>query len=159
MGSRLFLILVVITSSAAGDPGLLDQIHKKEAVTLVLPDGPCDAKVIRREPGQLTVSLRVTTRTCGKRKSLFTVSRSDVQDIVDRRSIVPRPDTSGSGQCLGKLMLGPLLAGRGVMEATQSEPPGLLVMVVGGIVVAAYCHEPRRPRYGIFTDRIVPVQP
>jgi hypothetical protein len=159
MGSRLLLILVLLTIPAAADTGLFNQIHVKDAVTLVLPDGPCDAKVIRREPGQLTVSLKITTRTCGKRKSLFTVSGSDVQDIVDRRSIVPRPDTSGSGQCLGKLMLGPLLAGRGVMEATQSEPPGLLVMVVGGIIVAVYCHEPRRPRYGIFTDRIVPAQP
>src|SRR5882724_2207984 len=146
MGSRLLLTLVLLAIPAAADPGLFGQIHEKDAVTVVLPDGPCDAKVVRREPGQLTVSLKITTRTCGKRKSLFTVSRSDVQDIVDRHSIVPRPDTSDSGQCLGKLMLGPLLAGRGVMEATRSEPPGLLVMVVGGIAVAAYCHEPGRPR-------------
>jgi len=159
MGSRLLLMLVLLTIPAAADPGLFNQIQVKQAVTLVLPDGPCDAKVIRREPGQLTVSLKVTTRTCGKRKSLITVSRSDVQEIVDRHAIVPKPDTSDSGQCLGKLMLGPLLAGRGVMEATQSEPPGLLVMVVGGIAVAVYCHEPRRPRYGIFTDRIAPAQP
>ena len=89
---------------------MFDQIHEKDAVTVVLPDGPCDAKVVRREPGQLTIRLTSTTRTCGKRKSLFTVSRSDVQDIVDRHSVVPRPDTSDSGQCLGKLMLGALLA-------------------------------------------------
>ena len=158
MGGRLVLMLALLTIPAAADSGLFDQIHEKDAVTVVLPDGPCDAKVVRREPGQLTVSLRITTRTCGKRKSLFTVSRSDVHDIVDRRSITPRPDSSGSGQCLGKLGLGVLLAGRGVMELTQSEPPGLLVWAVGGIAAAVYCHEPLS-RYGIFTDQIVPAQP
>jgi len=158
MGSRLLLMLVLLTIPAAADPGLFNQIQVKEAVTLVLPDGPCDAKVIRREPGLLTVSLKITTSTCGKRKSLFTVSRSDVQDVVDRRSL-PRPDTTGSEQCLGKLGLGVLLAGYGVASATQSEPPGLLVWAIGGIAVAAYCHEPGRPRYGIFTGRIAPVQP
>ena len=89
---------------------MFDQIHEKNAVTLVLSDGPFDAKVVRREPEHLTVRLKNTTRTCGQRKSLVAVSRSDVQDIVDRHSVVPRPDTSDSGQCLGKLMLGALLA-------------------------------------------------
>ena len=158
MGSRLVLMLALLAIPVAADPGLFDQIHEKDAVTVVLPDGPCDAKVVRREPGQLTVSLKITTRTCGKRKSLFTVSRSDVQDIVDRRSNSPRPDSSGSGQCLGKLGLGVLWAGYGVASAAQSEPPGLLVWVVGGIAAAVYCHEPQS-RYGIFTDRIVPAQP
>ena len=151
--------MVLLAIPAAADPGLFDQIHEKDAVTVVLPDGPCDAKVVRREPGQLTIRLTSTTRTCGKRKSLFTVSRSDVQDIVDRHSIEPRPDRSGAGQCLGKLGLGVLWAGYGVASATQSEPPGLLVWAIGGIAVAAYCHEARRPRYGVFTDRIVSAQP
>jgi len=45
------------------------------------------------------------------------------------------------------------------MEATQSEPPGLLVLAVGWIAAAVCCHEPPRPRYGIFTGRIVLPQP
>ena len=135
MGSRLLLMLVLLAIPAAADLGLFDQIHEKDAVTLVLPDGPCDAKVVKREPRQLTVGLKDTTRTCGKRKSLFMVSRSDVQDVVDRHSITPRPDSSGSGQCLGKLGLGVLLAGYGVASKTESEPRGLLVMAVGGIAL------------------------
>lgn len=159
MGGKVLLMVVAATILAWADPGLFDQIHVKDAVTVVLPDGPCDAKVVRREPGQLTVRLTSTTSTCGKRKSLVTVSRSDVQDVVDRHSIKSGPDTSDSDQCSAKLMLGALLAGQGVMEAARSYRAGLLAMVGGGIAAAIYCHEPGRPRYGIFTGRIVPAQP
>jgi hypothetical protein len=159
MRTRLRFVLVLLTIPAAADLKLLEKIHEKVAVMLVLSDGPCDAKVVRREPEQLTVRLTSTTSTCGKRKSLVTVSRSDIHDVVDRRSVAPRQDTFESGRCVGLVSLGAVTGGQALVEATRSYRPALFLLVAGGIASAVLCHEPRRPRYAAYTDRIVPVQP
>jgi hypothetical protein len=160
MGAGLrFALPLLLTIPAVADLGVFDQIRQNDAITLVLPDGPCDAKVIRREPKQLTAALKDTTRTCGKRKLVVIVSRSDVNDVVDRRSVSPKPDISDSAACFGRLGVGAVTAGQIVAELTHLDRPGLFVMVGGGIAAAVFCHEPRRPRYGVFTERIVPVQP
>jgi hypothetical protein len=159
MYSRVLTALIVFGIPAWADPGLFDKIHKKDVIPLVLPNGHCDARVVSREPNQLTVRLKGTTDACGERKSLAQLSRSDVQDVVDeRRSTAYAPGESPVAHCVILVTTGAAsTAGLAVGEATGSNLALLSVVAGSGIAAALLCRQ--GPRYTVFTDRIVPAQP
>lgn len=154
MGNRLLLSLVLATTPGAAHPRLFYKIHDKEAITLVLPTGHCNAKVVSRETDELTVRLKRTTNACGERTSLVRLSRSDIRDVMDDRHS-PEPD---SGQCalIGMAAAG-TTAGRAVGELTGSNLALLSIIGAGGVAGALLCRESHR--ITVFTDRIVPAQP
>jgi hypothetical protein len=158
MGTRLLFTLALLAIPSVADSELFDKIPAKQMIAVVLPDGSCYAKVVRREPGQLTVRLTSTTTVCGKRKSFVRVLRGDVRDVVDRRTVTRGPDTAYSERCVGKVLAGAVIAGLGMEEAARSYAPGLLTLAGGGIAAALLCREPH-PRYGVFADRIIQDRP
>jgi hypothetical protein len=156
MGSKILFGVILLTTPAVADPRLFDKIQDREAITLVLPNGPCDAKVVRREPEELTVRLKSTTSVCGKRRSLVMVSRSDIQDVVERRRAERAPDP----QCaLIGMTAAATTAGRAVGELTGNYPAMLAIIAGGGIAGALVCREGRHTPYVVYTDRLVPAQP
>jgi len=154
MGGRLLLILMLLTIPGAADPGLFYRIHPNDAITLVLPNGHCEAKVVTRDLDELTVRLNRTTNVCGDRKSLVRLSRSDIWDVMDdRRS--PDPD---SAHCvIMAMVVAASTAGFAVGEVTGSNLASLSIVGVSGIAGALLCRE--RHRIAVFADRIVPAKP
>ena len=153
MSTKLLLTAALLAIPATADSQLFDKIHAKQTIAVVLPDGSCYAKVVRRETDQLTVKLTSTTNVCGQRKSLVRVLRSDVRDVVDRRSVTRGQDTAASELCVGKVLAGAVIAGTVMQEAARSYVPWPIALAGGGITAAFLCRE-THPRYGVFTDRI-----
>ena len=154
MCGRLLLILVLFTRPGAADPHLFDKILDKQAITLALPNGHCDAKVVKRDLDELTVSLKKTTNACGERKSLARVSRSDVWDVVDAR----QSHESFSAHCAALVWTAlASTAGFAAGEATGSNLAVGSILGAGAVAGALLCRD-RHPVI-VFTDRIAPAQP
>ena len=156
MDRKVWFVLSVFTVPAAANPAQFDLIFPKQAIVLVLPDGTCDAKVVTRGGDQMTARLKRTTRLCGKRNALVTVSRADVREVV---GVAPDPGISRGGLCaIGAIAFVGGPASMAVSEGLGSNAGGLAVLVASGIAGYLFCRE-HRPRYGVFTDRVTPVQP
>jgi hypothetical protein len=154
MGGRLLLVLVLLTRPGAADPHLFDKIRDKQAITLALPNGHCDAKVVKHDRGELTIRLKKTTNACGERKWLVRVSRSDVWDVVDDR----QSHEPFSAHCAALVMTAVLsTAGFAVGEVTGSNLALGSILGAGAVAGALLCRE-RHPVI-VFTDRIAPAHP
>ena len=160
MLNRVFIALTILAIPVFADSGLFHQIRKKDAVTLVLPNGECDARVVRRTLDQLTLRLKTTTGACGESRVPIVVLRGDVQDVVDnRRDSGHDPRWPRPGFCAAAAMA--LVGAPGayaVGAATGSGPATLLVLFGSGVAGAALCRE-RGSHYTVFTGRITTVQP
>jgi hypothetical protein len=158
MGYKLWLALVTMALPAlAGDVRLLHQIREKDRIALVLPAGSCRAKVVKRDLNGLTVKFDRTTAACGKQKSQATLSREDVQDVVDdRRGFVRAPGMSPAANCavLASTLVA-VTAGVAIGEITGSNIGTLSAIVAGGALGAFVCRS-RDPLYTVFADRIAP---
>jgi hypothetical protein len=154
MAGRLLLILVLLTRPGAADPHLFDKIRDKQIITLALPNGHCDAKVVRRDLDELTVRLKKTTNACGERKSLVRVSRGDVWDVVDDRA----SHQAFSAHCAALVWTALVsTAGVAVGEATGSNLAGWSILGISGVAGALLCRD--RHSVIVFTDRMAPAQP
>jgi hypothetical protein len=154
MGARLLFILALVTTPGAADPRLFDKIHSKDTITLALPNGHCDAKVVKHELDELTVRLKRTTTACGERKLLARLSRSAVWDVVDDR----QSHEPFSAHCAALVMTAVWsTAGLAVGEVTGSNLAGGSILGAGAVAGALLCRE-RHPVI-VFTDRIAPTQP
>ncbi len=154
MAHKLFLSLALCASPALADPALFVYLHPKQAVRLVLPDGTCDAKVVHREPDQLTARLKKATRLCGTQGALVIVVRNDVRDVVDRRP--PRPEPNRCA-LLGMALVGLPAARYLGSDAVSSQTGALAVLAASGIAAGLLCRD-HTPRYVVLTDRITPAQ-
>ncbi len=162
--SALLLALMLLSTHAMADSRLFDKVHKNDTITMVLPNGECDAKVVKRELDELTVRLKETTQTCGPRDSLVTVSRIDVQDVVDERPYRhhPGPGLSPAGVCTVTVAVAVMATAGQYVGETAGDGPGLAVTGGGVVAGAALCHSlfsPHGPRYSVFTVHITLVQP
>jgi len=159
MNRKLPCVLALLTIPAFADPALFDWIHLKQDAVLVLPDGTCDAKVVGRRAGQLTAKLKNTTRVCGRRNTLVTVSRADVLDVADRRLTGRQPGTSRAGWCFGlALALIGQPAALYVGEGLHSDVGALAVFAASAVAGGMLCRD-RTPRYVIVTERVAPERP
>ena len=160
MLNRAFIVVVILAVPGMADSGLFHQIRTKDAVTLVVPKGECDARVVSRSLDQLTLRLRATTGACGESKMPIVLVRSDVQDVVDnRRESAHGPHRSRSGACAAAAMgLVGAPAAYAVGAATGSGPATLLVLFGSGVAGAALCRE-RGSHYTVFTGRITAARP
>jgi hypothetical protein len=61
MDRKLVLVFPLFTISVSAELALFDELHRRQAIVLVLPDGSYDAKVIARARDRLTASLAKTT--------------------------------------------------------------------------------------------------
>jgi hypothetical protein len=161
MRGRALLGIVLVVVPAVADPRQFDAIRINQAITIALPDAQCDAKVVSRDPDQLTVALKKTTQACGERKSLVTVWRTDVENVIDERPPGRRLVEDGNSRAAACTIAGSVLvatsAGQYVGETTKGNAPMLLVIARGAAVSAARCYGvffPRGPRYSVFTSRV-----
>lgn len=155
------MALVFLAMPALADSRLFREIRTKDAaVTLVLPNSECDAKVVRRRLDQLTLKLKKKTIGCGERNALVALSRFSVSDVVDnRRRIVQDPGQSRAAFCaLAALTLVGAPAGLAVGETTGSGPVALLVLFGSAVGGAVLCRG-KGTRYTVFADQIIPAQP
>jgi len=160
MLNRLIIALTILAVPAVADSRLFHEIRKRDAVTLVLPNGECDARVVGRSLDQLSLQLNATTGTCGESTVRIVLQRADVQDVVDnRRDLGHGPRGPRPGSCAAAAMA--LVGAPGasaIGAATGSGPATLLVLFGSGVAGAALCRE-RGSHYTVFTGRITPVQP
>ena len=154
------MALVFLAMPVLADSRLFPEIRNKDTVTLVLPNGECDAKVVSRSLDRLTLRLKNKTTGCGKREAFVTLSRFSVSDVVDnRRRIVRDPGQSRAAFCaLAALTLVGAPSALAIGETTGSDPAALLVLFGSAIGGAVLCRE-RGARYTIFTDQIIFAQP
>jgi hypothetical protein len=157
---RISMALVFLAIPALADSRLFREIRNKDTVTLVLPNGECDAKIVSRSLDQLTLRLKSKTAGCGAREALVTLSRFSVSDVVDnRRRIVRDPGQSRAAFCaLAALTLVGEPSALAIGETTGSDPAALLVFFGSAIGGAVLCHE-RGARYTVFADQIMSAQP
>ena len=155
MTAKLLVTLTLLAGPLAADPALFDFVRTKQIIVLVLPDGACDAKVVRREPGRLTARLKKTTRLCGSHGALVTVPRDAVRDVAYVRSARPEPSTCAIGAIA---LVGVPAAQYLGSDAVGTQTGALAVLAASGIVGGWLCRD-RGPRYAIVTDRLTPAQP
>jgi hypothetical protein len=160
MFDKMSTVLVMLAIPALADSGLFHEIRRKDAITLVLPSGECDAKVVSRILDQLTLRLKRKTGACGERKSLITLSRIDVRNVVNNKLRTAHyPGESPGGFCAAIAMaLVGAPASYAIGAKTRNGPLSLLVLFGSGVGGAALCRQ-RGTHYTVFTDRIVPAQP
>ncbi len=159
MFGRISTALVLLSLPAMADSGMFQQVRDKDPVTLVLPDGECDAKVVSRNLDRLTLKLKRKTGACGERDSLVVLSRMDVQDVVNNTRRTNRPGESRAGFCAAAAMaLVGVPSALAIAEGARNAPVALLVLFGSGVGGALLCRE-GHTRYTVFTERIVPAQP
>jgi hypothetical protein len=160
MFDKILTVLVMLAIPAVADSGLFHEIRSKDAITLVLPNGECNAKVVSRNLDQLTLRLKRKTAACGERASLMTLKPIDVRDVVNNRGrIAHYPGESASGFCAAIAMaLVGAPGGYAIAAKTGSGPLAIMVLFGSGVGGAALCRQ-RGTHYTVFTDRIVPAQP
>ena len=160
MFNRVFVAAAILAVPAMADSGLFHQIRTKEAVTLVVPKGECDARVVSRSLDQITLRLNATTGACGESRMPIVLMRADVRDVVDnRRESGHGVHRSRAGACAAAAMgVVGAPAAYAIGAATESGPAALFVLFGSGVAGAALCRE-RGPRYTVFTERITPAQP
>lgn len=160
MLNRVFVAAAILAGPAMADSGLFRQIRTKDHVTLVVPKGECDARVVSRSLDQLTLRLNATTGACGESRMPIVLMRADVRDVVDNR----RESAHGSrrpraGTCaLAAMGVVGAPAASAVGAATESGPVALFVLFGSGVAGAALCRE-RGSRYTVFTERITAARP
>lgn len=159
MRLRVLTALTLFVIPVVAEPGLFHQIRNKAVVTLVMPQGECEAEVVQRALDQLTLRLKKTTDACGKVSSRVRLSLRDVEDIVDnRRPAVHGGDMSRSKACaLFGLLLGGY-AGVAVAEKTGRDEPVVPLIAAGGIGGAVLCRD-RGSRFSVFIKQVVRAQP
>lgn len=164
MASAVLVALALLSEPAAADPALFDNIHKNDTIRMVVANGECDGKVIDRDVDQLTVSLEKTTQACGPKHALVTVSRNDVQDVVDERPSGQRsgPHITAAGFCT--TIVGTAMAVTAGQLVGETKGDGAALAVTGGGIGAGaiLCHlafHRRGVRYSVFTDRVGGAQP
>lgn len=160
MRSALLIAIYLLAVPATANPQLLANIRPNETVTIALPRAECDAKVVRRDADQLTLLLKRTT-PCGARKSLVTLARADVDNVIDERPRGSRTDPlqTGAGRCtvLGWVVV---MASAGqLIGETKGEAAGWAVIAGGAVTSAVVCHAifPRGPRYSVFASKVTPL--
>jgi hypothetical protein len=160
MFNRISMALWLVAMPAMADSRLLREIRTKDTVTLVLPDGECDAKVVTRSLEQLTLRLKKKTAGCGEREALVTLSRFSVTDVVENRRRMERdPRQSRAAFCsIAAFSLVGAPGALAVGEATGSGPVALLVLFGSAIGGAVLCRE-RSTRYTVFSDQSIAAQP
>jgi len=92
MRAKVFLAVALIVVPAIAETPDFENLRHNQTVTLIVPGAQCEAKVVSRQPDQLTLSLKKTTSACGQRNSRVTLSREDTWDIRDERSPTSRPN-------------------------------------------------------------------
>jgi hypothetical protein len=151
-------MLMLFIVPVAADPALFHRIRSKDGVTLVLPNGECESKVVRRQLDQLTLELKKTTDACGKKKSIVRLRLSDVEDVVDNRRAKSHGVRESQRICtIVGLTLGGY-AGVAIGEKTGSKAPILPLVVAGGVTGALLCRA-QSAAYTVFANNVVPVQP
>ncbi|HYL75342.1 MAG TPA: hypothetical protein VEU96_14110 [Bryobacteraceae bacterium] len=156
---RISTALALLSMPMVADSGLFLQIRDKDTVTLVVPNGSCDAKVVSRSLDRLTLKLQRKTGPCGERDSLVSLSRMDVQDVAGNTRRGRHSGESRAGFCAAAAtaLVGAPSA-LAISEGAGNEPVALLVLLGSAVGGAILCRE-RHTRYTIFTERIVPSQP
>jgi hypothetical protein len=157
---RAWTVLLLCAIPALADSGLFPYILNKDTVTLVLPVGECNAKVVSRNLNGLTLRLKKKTAACGERGSLVTVSRADVRDVVNNRPRVERipPDSPAAVCAIGAMSFLGAPAALAIGEGAGSDVGALAALVGTGVAGALLCHD-RSARYTVFTGRIAPALP
>jgi len=158
MFCRISTALVLLSMQVVADSGLLRQIREKDRITVVLPGGACDAKVVNRTLDQLKLKLGRKAGACGERDSMVVLSRMDVQDVVNNRRTNDLHE-SRAGFCAAAAMaLVGAPSALAIAEGAGNGPVALLVLFGSGVGGAVLCRE-RHTRYTIFAERIAPAQP
>lgn len=134
MFGRISTALVLLSMPSVADSGLFQQIRGKDRVTLVVPNGECDAKVVARNLDRLTLKLKRTTAACGERDSLVVLSRTDVQDVVNNTRRANRPGESRAGFCAAAAMaLVGAPSALAIAEGAGNGPVALLVLFAAAL--------------------------
>ena len=164
MRTRLLTAVMAVAVPACADPRQFAGIHQRQVVRIVLPNAQCDAKVVSRTPDQLTLALRKTTSACGKRNALVSVSRTDVENVIDekpsrqeRRDELQTGIPSAAGVCT--IIGATLVAGTAGLAVGElkGDGPAIAVTAGGAAISAVICYgflSRSRPRYSVFTSRI-----
>jgi hypothetical protein len=160
MFDRISMALALLAMPAMPDSRLFREIRSKDAVTLVLPNSECDAKVVSRSLDQLTLRLKKKTAGCGEREALVTLSRFSVSDVLHNgRRMVHDPGQSRAAFCgMAAMTLVGAPGALAIGETTGSGPVALLVLFGSAVGGAVLCRD-RGTRYTVFADEIVPVKP
>ncbi len=149
---------------APPDPALIQEIHDKQVIRLVLPNGQCDAKIESRDSDQLILTLKKTTSVCGKRNSSIRLLRADIEDVEDNRPRRqrPGPGMSKAGFCTVAIATVVAASAGQYVGETVGDWQGLAVIAGGAVAGAVLCHgvfHHRDARYSVFARRIIPAQP
>jgi len=157
MFTKFPIALIILAIPAMADSGLFHKIANKDTVTLVLPNGECDAKVLSRRLDQLTLRLKTTTDACGAGKSRMVLLRTDVQDVVNNtRGFAREPRVASCAAAAVALLGAP--AALAIGAKTGNDPAALLVLLGSGLGGAVLCRQ-RGSSYTVFTDRIALAEP
>jgi hypothetical protein len=160
MLDRISMALVFLAMPALADSRLFREIRNKDTVTLVLPNGECDAKVVSRNLNELTLRLKKKTAGCGEHNAIIALSRFSVSDVVDnRRRILHGPSQSWAAFCTtAAITLVGAPSALAIGETTGSDPAALLILFGSAIGGAVLCRE-RGARYTVFINDIISAQP
>jgi hypothetical protein len=152
--SRIWITLAALAIPAVADPALFHQIRNKDTVAVVLPNGECDTKVVRRKLDQITLKLKRKTAACGERNALVEVSVPDVRDVVTNRR-GSHDDPSQTARCAGVLTASIGAPVAFVVGAKTESSGAVWAVLLGSAVGASFVCRQKGSDYTIFAGQIV----